>query len=69
VIKIREVFRDEVIDEFMRQELDDLIEYCLDDKAPKDWHDDALIRSIHVVRAYYSVPGTYMEGAYDAEER
>lgn len=53
----------------MRQELDDVIEYCLDDKAPKDWHDDALIRSIHVVRAYYSVPGTYMEGAYDAEER
>lgn len=67
--KLREIFRGEIIDEFIREELDDVIEYCLDDKAPKDWQDDALIRSIHVVRAYYSVPGTYMEGAYDAEER
>ena len=69
MVKIREIFRDEIIDEFMRDELDELLEYCLDDKAPKDWQDDALIRSIHVVRAYYSVPGTYMEGAYDAENR
>jgi hypothetical protein len=67
MVNLREIFRDEVIEEFMRQELDGVLEYCLDDKAPKDWQDDALIRSIHVVRAHYSVPGTYMEGAYDHE--
>ena len=34
--------------------------------AEQDEDDPALIRALHVVIAYYSVPGTYMEGAYDS---
>lgn len=62
---IREYLTDKAIDEFMLEELDNALENALDQKAPKHWQDDALIRSLHVVRAFYSVPGTYMEGAYD----
>ena len=29
--------------------------------------DGPLERSLHIVIAYYSVPGTYMEGIYDGE--
>jgi len=31
----------------------------------EEYHDMALVNSLHVVIAYYSVPGEYMEGAYD----
>lgn len=62
---IREYLTNEAIDKFMLEELDNALENALDQKAPKHWEDDALIRSLHVVRAFYSVPGTYMEGAYD----
>lgn len=56
---------DEAIHSIVLKELDDAIEMAMDEKAPNYWEDDALLRSLHVVRAYFSVPGTYMEGAYD----
>ena len=55
----------EGIDEIMLEQLDAAIEMAMDEVAPNYWEDDALIRSLHVVRAFFSVPGTYMEGAYD----
>lgn len=48
----------EGVDEIMLEQLDDAI-------SAQVVTDDALLRSLHVVRAYFSVPGTYMEGAYD----
>ena len=55
----------EAIDEIMLEQIDAAIEVAMDEVAPNYWQDDALLRSLHVVRAYFSVPGTYMEGAYD----
>ena len=55
----------EAIDEIMLEQIDAAIEMAMDEVAPNYWQDDALLRSLHVVRAYFSVPGTYMEGAYD----
>ena len=55
----------EGLDKIVTEELDAAIEMAMDEKAPNYWEDDALLRSLHVVRAYFSVPGTYMEGAYD----
>ena len=44
----------------------DIVKQCLiDDLECCHADDEALERALHVVIAYYSVPGTYMEGAYD----
>ncbi len=55
-IEITEKSRDRLV----RECLKDTLQYCHADDA-------ALERALHVVIAYYSVPGSYMEGAYDGE--
>lgn len=65
VTSARAYLTHEAAESVVLQELDYAIECAMDEVAPNYWQDDALIRSLHVVRAYFSVPGTYMEGAYD----
>ena len=57
----RDIFKEEAIDKIMIEELDLAIELAVAEK------DEALLGSLHTVRAYYSVPGTYLEGSYDGE--
>ena len=57
----RDIFKEEAIDKIMIEELDLAIELAVAEK------DDALLGSLHTVRAYYSVPGAYLEGSYDGE--
>jgi len=66
---MREYITSEGLDKIVLEELDAAIEMAMDEVAPNYWQDDALLRSLHVVRAYFSVPGTYMEGAYDGDRR
>jgi hypothetical protein len=58
-MKLSDIVKDEILDELLCGEL----KYALDDSGL----DPALVRSLHVVIAYFSVPGTHMEGAYDPE--
>ena len=57
----KDIFKDEAIDEIMTEELDIAIELAIMEK------DEALLAALHTVRAYYSVPGTYLEGKHDGE--
>tara|TARA_B110000977_G_C10697255_1_gene345927 strand:+ start:338 stop:532 length:195 start_codon:yes stop_codon:yes gene_type:complete len=57
----RDIFKEEAIDKIMIEELDLAIELAVAEK------DDALLGSLHTVRAYFSIPGTYLEGSYDGE--
>ena len=57
----KNIFKDEAIDEIMTKELDIAIELAILEK------DEALLGALHTVRAYYSIPGTYLEGSYDGE--
>jgi hypothetical protein len=56
-----DIFKEEVIDEIMTEELDIAIELAIMEK------DEVLLEALHKVRAYYSVPGTYLEGKHDGE--
>jgi hypothetical protein len=58
-----DIFKIEAIDKIMIEELDlaIAIELAVAEK------DDALLGSLHTVRAYFSVPGAYLEGSYDGE--
>jgi len=57
----RDIFKEEAIDKIMIEELDLAIEITAAEK------DEALLGSLHTVRAYFSIPGTYLEGSYDGE--
>jgi len=57
----RDIFKEEVLDKIMNEELDLAIELAVEEK------DEALLAALHTVRAYYSVPGAYLEGSYDGE--
>lgn len=59
----RDIFKEEAIDKIMTEELDLAIELAREEKEK----DKALLGSLHTVRAYFSVPGTYLEGSYDGE--
>ena len=52
----REIFNPEALEELVVDELRFNLDIC---------EDPALARALHVVIAHYSIPGTYMEGAYD----
>jgi|TARA_R110000737_G_scaffold230270_1_gene243813 hypothetical protein len=56
-----DIFKEEVIDKLMTEELDIAIELAIMEK------DEVLLEALHKVRAYYSVPGTYLEGKHDGE--
>jgi hypothetical protein len=56
-----DIFKEEVIDKLMTEELDIAIELAIMEK------DEALLVALHKVRAYYSVPGAYLEGKHDGE--
>jgi hypothetical protein len=60
-MKLRDIdiIKEEFIDELVLWELNNML---------KDAKDSAVISSLHVVIAYCSVPGTYMEGAYDSTD-
>jgi hypothetical protein len=58
----RDMFKDEVLDDIILQ---DLLEQSAMLEQDGTEQDAALARALHVVIAFYSVPGTYMEGAYD----
>lgn len=58
----RDMFKDEVLDDIILQ---DLLEQSAMLKQDGTEQDAALASALHVVIAFYSVPGTYMEGAYD----
>jgi hypothetical protein len=59
VDKLREILRDEFVDQLITDEL----QWQLENSDM----DASLTSAMHTVIAYYSVAGTYMEGAYDAE--
>jgi hypothetical protein len=46
-----DIFKEEVIDKLMTEELDIAIELAIMEK------DEVLLEALHKVRAYYSVPG------------
>ena len=56
-----DIFKEEVLDRIMTEELDIAIELAILER------DEALLAALHTVRAYYSVPGAYLEGSYDGE--
>ena len=56
---LSEILKDEFVDELITDEL----KWQLNNSDM----DASLENAMHTVIAYYSVPGTYMEGAYDAE--
>ena len=57
----RDIFKEEALDAAIVEELDHAIELAILEK------DEALLGSLRTVRAYFSVPGTYLEGSYDGE--
>lgn len=57
------MFKDEFVDDIVVQDLKSQL-LMLSEDLP-ELKDRALISALHTVIAYYSVPGTYMEGAYD----
>lgn len=56
--KISDYIKDDIVDTLIIEEL----KWHLEDN---DIVDPPLQNAIHTVIAYFSVPGTYMEGAYD----
>ena len=56
-----DIFKEEVLDRIMTEELDIAIELAILER------DEALLAALHTVRAYYSVPGAYLEGMHDGE--
>ena len=56
-MKFGDFIKDEVLDQLMVGEL----------KVHLEGQDEVLTSALHRVIAYYSVPGTYMEGSYDGE--
>lgn len=59
-VVLSEILKDEFVDELIAGELKWQLENS-------DQIDQPLQNAMHMVIAYFSVPGTYMEGAYDAE--
>lgn len=59
----RDMFKDGCADDIVVQDLKSQVLMLSED--PEQLQDRALISALHTVIAYYSVPGTYMEGAYD----
>jgi len=57
-VVLSEILKDEFVDQLIAEELKWQLENS-------DGMDDSLISAMHTVISYYSVPGTYMEGAYD----
>lgn len=57
---LSEILKDELVDELIASELKWQLENS-------DQIDQPLENALHMVIAYFSVPGTYMEGAYDSE--
>jgi|TARA_R110000822_G_scaffold71996_4_gene173394 hypothetical protein len=57
----KDIFKEEVVDAVMIEELDVAIELAEVES------DDVLLEALHKVRAYFSVPGTYLEGKHDGE--
>jgi hypothetical protein len=55
-MKVQDIIKEEFIDELVLWELNNMLESA---------EDPVVTRALHVVIAYCSVPGTYMEGAYD----
>ena len=55
---LSEILKDEFVDQLITEELKWQLE--------NGDMDNSLMSAMHTVIAYYSVPGTYMEGAYDA---
>jgi hypothetical protein len=60
----RDIFKDECADEIVVQDLKSQV--LMLSEEPEEFQDRALISALHTVIAYYSVSGTYMEGAYDS---
>lgn len=58
---LSDLLKDEVLDELIVAELKNTLEMVQNTKPI----DQALVQSLNVVIAYYSVPGTHMEGSYD----
>ena len=56
-----DIFKEERLDDIMVQELDVAIELAYIES------DKVLLEALHKVRAYFSVPGTYLEGKHDGE--
>ena len=56
-----DIFKEEVLDRIMTEELDIAIELAILER------DEALLAALHTVRAYFSIPGTYLEGMHDGE--
>ena len=59
-VVLSEILKDEFVDELIADELKWQLENS-------DQIDQPLQNAMHMVIAYFSVPGTYMEGAYDAK--
>jgi hypothetical protein len=59
-MKVRDIdiIKEEFIDELVLWELTNMV---------KSTKDPVVEKALHVVIAYCSVPGTYMEGAYDGD--
>jgi len=58
----RDMFKDDALDDIILQDLLEQLAMLEQDGSEQD---ATLVRALHVVIAFYSVPGTYMEGAYD----
>lgn len=56
-VVLSEILKDEFVDQLITEEL----KWQLENSDM----DNSLMSAMHTVIAYYSVPGTYMEGAYD----
>ena len=59
-MRLSDLVDDELVAEVMISELRHLLKFA---------SDEVVIGSIHVLIAYHSIPGTYMEGAYDSHEK
>tara|TARA_B110000285_G_C14979223_1_gene540490 strand:- start:77 stop:256 length:180 start_codon:yes stop_codon:yes gene_type:complete len=57
----RDIFKEEALDAAIVEELDHAIELAILEK------DKEMLKSLHKVRAYFSIPGTYLEGMHDGE--
>ena len=57
----RDILNEQAVENIMLEELDVAIELAVLER------DEVLLGSLHRVRAYYSIPGAYLEGAYDGE--
>lgn len=59
LVNIEEILDEDFAEKFIRHQLMSALEDAQTDQ------DQALVNALHVVIAYYSVPGQYMEGSYD----